>query len=142
MERRKFIHDGCKACLLLGAGVLISELTACGPSSRILRLPITGDTIHVPTAEFAKQSMQIVRPEGWVYDIAVHKSGDGQYEALFLQCTHQRNQVIPEGNGFLCPLHGSRYTIDGQVKKGPAELSLRKFPIHEESGELIIELKT
>ncbi len=140
--RRKFIQEGCKACLLLGAGFLISELTACGPASQILRLPISGDTIHVPLAEFAKQPMLIVRPEGWVYDIAVRKSDAGLYEALFLQCTHQKNQVIPEGNGFLCPLHGSRYNIDGQVKKGPAELSLRKFPVQEASGDLIIQLKS
>jgi Rieske Fe-S protein len=142
MERRKFIQDGCKACILLGAGFLISEITACGPTTQILRLPITGDTIHIPITELTKQSLQIIRPEGWVYDIAVRKSSSGQYEALFLQCTHQKNQVIPEGNGFICPLHGSRYTLDGQVKKGPAELSLRKFPVREEAGDLIIELKS
>lgn len=141
-ERRKFIQDGCKACLLLGTGFLISELTACGPASQIIRLPISGNTVQLPVTGFEKRTMQIVRPDGWVYDIAVRKLDDGKYEALFLQCTHQRNQVIPESNGFLCPLHGSRYTIDGQVKKGPAELSLRKFPVHEESGNLIIDLKS
>jgi nitrite reductase/ring-hydroxylating ferredoxin subunit len=141
LERRKFIQDGCKACLLFGSGFLISELTACGPTSQIIRLPVSAGTVQLPLAGFAKQSMQIVRPEGWVYDIAVRKIDDGLYEALFLQCTHQKNQVIPEGNGFICPLHGSRYNPDGKVKKGPAEMSLRKFPVHEESGDLVIELK-
>jgi len=142
MERRNFIQDGCKACIFLGAGLLISELSACGPSSQILHLPVSGNTVQLPLAGFAKQTMQIVRPEGWIYDIAVRKSNDGQYDALFLQCTHQKNQVIPEGNGFFCPLHGSRYTLEGAVTKGPAEMSLRKFPVHEESGDLVIELKS
>jgi nitrite reductase/ring-hydroxylating ferredoxin subunit len=142
LERRKFIQDGCKACLLIGAGFLMSELSACGPSFQIVRLPISAGTVQLPIAGFANQSMQIVRPEGWIYDIAVRKSNDGLFEALFLQCTHQKNQVIPEGNGFICPLHGSRYNPDGQVKKGPAEMPLKKFPIHEESGQLIIELKS
>jgi nitrite reductase/ring-hydroxylating ferredoxin subunit len=142
MERRKFIQDGCKACLLLGTGFLISELTACGPSFQILHLPISGNTIRLPLADMAKQSVQMVRPEGWIYDIAIRKTDDGEYEALFLQCTHQKNQVFLEGNGFICPLHGSRYNLDGRVKKGPAEVPLRKFPIHEESGDLIIELKS
>ena len=142
VERRKFIQDGCKACLLLGTGFLVSELAACGPTSQVLHLPVSGNTVQLPMSGFAKQSMQIVRPDGWVYDIAVRKSSDGQYEALFLQCTHQKNQVIAEGNGFICPLHGSRYNLNGQVKKGPAELPLAKFTVHEDSGNLIIDLKS
>jgi Rieske Fe-S protein len=142
MERRKFIQDSCRACLLLGSGFIISELAACGPITQILRLPISDDTIHVPISELSGHSLQIIRPEGWVYDIALRKTENGQFEALLLQCTHQKNQVIPEGNGFICPLHGSRYTLDGQVKKGPAELSLRKFPVRKEAGDLIIELKS
>ena len=142
MERRKFIQDSCRACLLLGSGFMISEFAACGPTTQIIRLPISDDTIHVPMSELSGQSLQIIRPEGWVYDIALRKTENGQFEALLLQCTHQKNQVIPEGNGFICPLHGSRYTLDGQVKKGPAELSLRKFPVRKEAGDLIIELKS
>ena len=142
MERRKFLQDGCKVCLLVGTGFLMSELTACGPTSQVMHLPVTGNKVQLPISGFGKQSIQIVRPDGWIYDIAVRKTNEGQYEALFLQCTHQRNQVIPDGNGFICPLHGSRYTLDGAVRKGPAEMSLRKFPVHEESGELIIELKS
>jgi Rieske Fe-S protein len=142
MERRKFLQDGCKACMLLGAGFLITDLTACSPALRIMRIPVTDNTLRLPIGVFAKHSMQIVRPEGWVYDIAVRKEADGQYEALFLQCTHQKNQVIADGNGFLCTLHGSRYSLDGQVKKGPAEQALKKFPVLEEAGYLVIQLKS
>ncbi len=142
MERRKFLQAGYKACLFLGAGLCISELTACGPATQILHLPVSDNTVRVPVNAFAKQPMQIIRPEGWLYDIAVRKTNNHQYEALFLQCTHQKNQVISEGNGFVCPLHGSRYSLDGQVRKGPAEMSLKKFTVHEDSDELIIELKS
>ena len=142
MERRKFLQDSCKACLLIGAGLLIKDLTACSPASQVMRLPISDYSVRVPVSAFTKKSMIMVRPAGWVYDIALRKEAGGQYQALFLQCTHQKNQVMADGSGFLCTLHGSRYTIDGQVKKGPAERALKKFPVREEGGELIIQLNS
>jgi nitrite reductase/ring-hydroxylating ferredoxin subunit len=142
IERRKFLRDSCKACLLTGAGFLISDLTACSPASRITRLPIRDNTVRLPVTSFNKQSMQIFRPEGWIYDIAVRKTAGSQYEALLLQCTHQKNQLIADGNGFTCTLHGSRYTVDGQVKKGPSEAALKKFATRLEQDQLVIQLKS
>lgn len=142
MERRKFLQDTCKACLFAGAGFLITDLAACSPATKITRLPVTDNTVRLPISSFNRQPFQIVRPEGWIYDIAVRKKDEGQFEALFMQCTHQKNQLIAEGNGFICPLHGSRYTRDGQVKKGPSEHSLKKFNTLQDQGELVIELKS
>jgi Rieske Fe-S protein len=105
-------------------------------------LPITDNTLRLPISSFTKHSFQIVRPESWIYDIAVRKKADGQFEALLMQCTHQQNQLIAESNGFFCPLHGSRYTIDGQVKKGPSEHPLKKFTTLRDQDELVIELKS
>lgn len=140
IERRKFLLETCKACLFAGAGFLISDLTACSPVFQVIHLPILDNTVRVPLLDFKKSSMQLLRPEGWIYDIAIRKKSTDDYEALLLQCTHQKNQLMAEGNGFICTLHGSRYTLDGQVKKGPAEQTLRKFKTRVESDELVILL--
>ena len=142
IERRKFLGSACKACLFASAGFLIPDLTACSPATQIYRLPVSEDSVHLPVTAFSKEPLQIVRPDGWVYDIAVRKISADQYEALFMQCTHQKNQLMMENSGFFCSLHGSRFTKEGQVKKGPAELSLKKFSTRIEQDQLVIQLKS
>src|SRR5450432_814966 len=142
MERRKFLESACRACLLAGAGLLISDLTACNTSSKITQLPISQNTISLPVTSFLNDPIQIVRPDGWLYDIAVRKTGTKQYEALLMQCTHQQNQLIRGSGAYICTLHGSQFSLDGQVKKGPAELPLTKYSTRIDQGQLIIQLKT
>jgi nitrite reductase/ring-hydroxylating ferredoxin subunit len=142
IERRKFLTSACKACLLAGAGFLISDLTACSPSTKIIRLPIMQDAVRFPAASFATESIQIVRPAGWYYDIAVRKTGADQYEALLLECTHQQNQLVVSPNGFKCNLHGSQFNLNGEVVKGPAERALRKFSASLDQDQVVIQLKS
>jgi Rieske Fe-S protein len=127
---------------MAGAGFLIKDLIACSPTSKVLKLPISENTVRMPLTSFTTEQLQIVRPDGWFYDIAVRKSSEEEYEALLLQCTHQQNQLIANQNGFICTLHGSRFNLEGQVVKGPAERPLKRFPVHSEQGQVIIQLKS
>jgi Rieske Fe-S protein len=142
MERRKFLESACKACMFAGAGILISELNACSPSAKVLKLPVMDDKISMPISSFANSPVQLVLPAGWLYTIVVRQTSSEQYEAILLQCTHQQNQLISTGNGFQCTLHGSRFNQDGQVLKGPAEKPLKKFETLVEQGKLIVQLKS
>jgi cytochrome b6-f complex iron-sulfur subunit len=47
------------------------------------------------------------------------------FSALSLICTHLGCTVEQKADGFTCPCHGSRYTKDGKVTRGPAEKPLR-----------------
>ena len=47
------------------------------------------------------------------------------FSALSLVCTHLGCTVEQKTDGFTCPCHGSRYTKDGKVIRGPAEKPLR-----------------
>ena len=141
MERRKFLESACKACLFAGAGLLISELTACSPSSNVTKLPILGNTVRLPLTGFANGSLQIVQPSGWLYNIAVRKTGTDQFEALLMECTHQQNQLIANPNGFKCNLHGSQFNLEGRVVKGPADLPLKKYKTSIDQDQLVIQLK-
>src|ERR1700693_1893116 len=142
IERRKFLSSACKACLFAGAGFLISDLTACTTSSKIIHLPITQDSVRFPIIAFATELIQLIRPEGWYYDIAVRKTGTDQFDALLMKCTHQQNQLIMISNGYKCNLHGSQFNLSGQVVKGPAEHALKRFSTSLDQGQLVIQLKS
>jgi len=43
-------------------------------------------------------------------------------------CSHESCTVTgADGNIYVCPCHGSRYSRTGQVLEGPAKASLRQF---------------
>jgi len=141
MERRQFIKSSCNFCLLATAGYFSSILTACSPAYRAIKTEIIDDTIQIPLYSFAQSDFQFVRPKGWYYDIVVLKKADGVYETMLLQCTHQQNQLLPTGNGYICNLHGSHFDKEGNVIKGPAENPLKKYPTSIDRDKLIIHLK-
>ncbi len=54
----------------------------------------------------------------------VGRIGETEYVAYGLACTHQGTQVNANGDGWLCPNHGSEYDTGGHVVRGPATLAL------------------
>jgi Rieske Fe-S protein len=125
--RRNFISSSCKICLLGAAGFSLTQLVSCSPTSSVYKTTITNGNLNVPLNLFDKSALQIVRPAGWYYDVAVQKNSDNSYTALLLQCTHQENQLTPTGTGYHCSLHGSDFDKQGNVRKGPAEQPLHHF---------------
>lgn len=55
----------------------------------------------------------------------------GEYSALSLTCTHLGCTVEEDGDGFLCPCHGSRYNKDGMVLQGPAKQPLCELRVEK-----------
>ena len=47
---------------------------------------------------------------------------------LNLSCTHNGVTVMQNGNQWLCPAHGSQFTLAGKVLQGPARTALFKYP--------------
>ena len=59
---------------------------------------------------------------------AVIYNNSGALEAYSLTCTHLGCTIEPDGEeDFICPCHGSRYTKEGSVLKGPANKPLRQL---------------
>jgi Rieske Fe-S protein len=140
MERKEFIRTSCNACLLMAAGYFLPSLTSCSPKYAVFKTDIVDKKVVMPITMFQQSAIQFVRPKGWYFDIAVEKKDEKNYLALLMQCTHQENQLTPTGNGFYCSLHGSRYDINGNVTKGPAEHRLERYKTHVENNNLIIEI--
>jgi len=61
--------------------------------------------------------------------------------AISTTCTHLGCRVNPSPEGFLCPCHGSRFDLQGNVLNGPAKEHLHPFNVTSSpKGHLILEL--
>jgi cytochrome b6-f complex iron-sulfur subunit len=61
--------------------------------------------------------------------IIIVRVSAGNFVALSRACTHQGTPVDFQGasNNFICSNHGSTFSLNGTVTKGPASSPLRKF---------------
>ena len=141
MQRRQFLKASCNVCILGAAGFAMPALNGCGPAKMaVYKTSVLNKQVQVPLGLFTTSALQIVRPEGWYYDIAVEKKVDNTYSAVLMQCTHQENQLVVTGSGFTCSLHGSQFDKDGNVRKGPAEERLQHYATTVYNNNLVINI--
>jgi Rieske Fe-S protein len=53
--------------------------------------------------------------------IAITLTGPGTYAITSTECTHQGCEVNRDSIGWTCPCHGSQFTLEGDVRRGPAQ---------------------
>jgi cytochrome b6-f complex iron-sulfur subunit len=66
--------------------------------------------------------------------VAMFRDADGGVFALSRVCTHLGCLVNAGPDGFDCPCHGSRFTPDGAVVKGPAPAALAWLAVTPAAG--------
>jgi Rieske Fe-S protein len=75
------------------------------------------------------------------YPICVYRLSENEYTALWMSCTHQGTELQVFGDKLQCPAHGSEFSNRGDIQNGPADKSLRIFPVKVETNQLLISLK-
>ena len=70
--------------------------------------------------------------------VGVVRTGASSYVALDRRCTHQGETVQPSGNAWVCPLHFSRFELDGDLISGAARSPLRRLKVRVRKGTLVI----
>ena len=146
MNRRKFITTSCIGCL--GGGLAITLLEGCS-SAKIVTAVISGSDMIVPLNDFViKKSKEkkfkkylVVENELLQYPICIYRFDENRYEALLMKCTHQGTELQVFGDKLQCPAHGSEFNNHGSVESGPANTSLRFFPVTIINDQLKISLK-
>jgi Rieske Fe-S protein len=140
MERRKFLSGACKICILGVSG--IAALEACSPAAAkdILKPSVKNNKILIPLRLFEDKTRQIISPLKSEYEIAVEKRDNNTYRALLLKCTHYENPLVVTADGFVCTAHGSKFTKDGKVLKGPAADHLNELKTDIVQSNLVIHL--
>ena len=78
--------------------------------------------------------------ENFSDSIIIAKLNEHNFIALSSICSHLGCTVRKEGSFFRCPCHGSTYSLNGNVVKGPAEEQLKIFQTEFSNGKLTIHL--
>lgn len=75
-------------------------------------LTAIGGSLKVPTAS---DTLMVVR------------TGEATFEVTSAICTHRRCSVAWNGAVLRCPCHGSQFSLEGAVLKGPATVALKTY---------------
>ena len=140
MDRRDFLHDCGRACLLILAAPLVIGSAGCSATSVLQLSANTDRTVDVPLSAFAASGRAIVRCEQLTDDVLVTRNLQGEWRALLMRCTHRDQPLVAVSNGLACNSHGSRFDLNGQVTKAPAVAPLHLYRITEHDDRLTIHL--
>jgi cytochrome b6-f complex iron-sulfur subunit len=75
--------------------------------------------------------------------LLVDRPSDTQFNALAATCTHAGCTVSgfdTSNSQFVCPCHGSRYDLNGQVVQGPAPTALQQYQTKYSNNVLTITI--
>ena len=145
MRRKKFLETCSLGCLALLGSVPFLESCA---GTKYMNGTLVGAFLEIPVNSFEVIKKHEVKYRDYIvvqnsalqYPICVYRISATEYEALLMKCTHQGTELDVYGDRLQCPAHGSEFTKNGRVQNGPAETSLRIFPVHIEGDHLKINL--
>jgi Rieske Fe-S protein len=133
MNRRVFL-------VLSGAAAALPKLAACGGGDEGVDV-LTSD-FEIELADYpqlATIASTAFVDAGLTRPLAVTQVSAGEYMVTATECTHQSCGVQRDGDGFLCPCHGSRFALDGALERGPARDPLPRYDWELAGGILIVK---
>ncbi|WP_026809205.1 QcrA and Rieske domain-containing protein [Arenibacter latericius] len=143
MRRKEFIKTCGLACL--GATSIGVFLHSC-VSTKNISANIEGDELVIPKSDFTKKdgfyNYIVINNSKLQFPIALFRFSSEEYNALYLKCTHQGNELNAFGDKLVCSAHGSEFDNKGNVTNGPATDALRSFPVRITKDNLHISLKS
>lgn len=141
ISRRDFIKKSAIG-VVVGGTVLSSlnlEAFAKAPAARAVK--ITGDDLVVKLSDNAA----LAKVGGTVKvndEIMLIRKSETEFLAVKTICTHKGCDVELEGDKFVCPCHGSEFTLAGKVTNGPAKTDLKTFETMFDSDKGTVTIKT
>ncbi len=139
MNRRRFLvrlQAGSAAAI---AGAMGLPLSGC-LGFHYVNATLIGNRLAIRQDDFGPGSFVLVDAPGQALPLYIHRHPDGSYTAVSTRCMHLGCQVEPTEGHLVCPCHGSEYTNDGRILKGPTPLPLRKFPVLVDGERILIDL--
>lgn len=129
LNRRDFVAATAGSVALV---VLGSEQVSAHPAADEKATVDIGKPADYPAGafsdKFAKRDKLLVAHTG------------GKLYALTAVCPHRKGTLAVKNGEFGCPRHGSLFSVDGKVVKGPAKKPLARFGIALNSaGNLIVD---
>jgi len=112
-------------------------LAACARMSYV-SATVDGNRLVVSRAVVDLTGFALVDAPGMEFPIYVHKQSENEYSAVLTRCAHRGCTVEPEAGRLVCPCHGSEYTTQGALLKGPSELPLTRYHVTTTDTQLLI----
>lgn len=142
MDRKEFIKTCGFVCL--GATLFVPLIQGCVATKNITA-NIEGENLFVSLSDFTKDGKPlnylVVNNTQLQYPIYLFRFSDTEYTALYMQCTHQGNELTAYGEKLVCSAHGAEFDNKGNVTNGPASNPLRTFPTRLDNQNILISLK-
>lgn len=142
IDRRRFLQklEGAAMAAVLGTrGTLPMLLAACG-GVRYASASRIGTQLVFPLKELGSEGSALVEVADGDLPIYVRRFADGRLSAVSTRCMHKGCQVEPSNDRLVCPCHGSEYTFEGGVVKGPTELPLARYRVTADEERVYIHL--
>ena len=152
VSRRRFCAE---ACQMASCATLATLFSACDEGSSSPTSPSgMGSKLGVLTGRFAGSTVQVNAVGSPLADVGgaalvesaagvflIARTGASAFSAIDAVCTHEGCTITGfAGDTYVCPCHGSRYSLSGQVTGGPARASLRRYATTFADGVVTIAL--
>ena len=139
ISRRQFCAG---ACQVASCATLATLVSACaGEGSPTSPSGGTASALSVLQGRFANARVQVTaagtplanvggsaRVESTAGLFLISRTSDTAFTVIDGNCTHEGCTITGgTASQFVCPCHGSRYSLSGQVQQGPAQANLRQY---------------
>ena len=139
-SRREFLKQAGTVSACVCCFGTMSLLDSCA-SSKNISTTETNEIICVPARSFGDQNFITIRSKKFEEPIFISRQTDSSYVALRMLCTHKGCTIKvaqDKQDKLICPCHGSEFSTQGIVLKGPAIKPLQSFRITTESKSMIV----
>jgi len=152
VSRRRFCAGGCQVASCAALAALAS---ACGGSSPTSPSGGGGaSTLGTLAGQFSGSGVQVTADGSALANVGgavlvqsvaglflVARTSASTFTAVDAICTHESCTITgADGDIYVCPCHGSRYSRSGQVLAGPAQASLRQYATSFANGTVTIAI--
>ena len=142
ISRRDFLK---KSAIGVVAGTVILstlDLHKLAAASKSAAFSRSGDDIVVKLSDAKNSALATVGGSVLLDDDNILiRTSQSQFLAVNLICRHKGCTVELQGDKFVCPCHGSEYTLDGKVTQGPSKSNLRTFEAIFDSDKGTVTVK-
>ena len=129
MNRREFVVCGVSGLSLSGC-----------IGFHYVNATVRGNTVAIARKEFESVRFALVDVPGLPLPLYVYKDEKDRFSAVSTRCMHRGCQVEPVAGHLVCPCHGSEYTNQGEVMKGPTLLPLQRYAVVADEESVVITL--
>lgn len=147
MDRKDFISSlGFGMAAICGAGCLAACSKENAPNQSTggsTTPPSTGTPGPVASVNLNTELINVndaVVKNGVIIVRLAQGGAISSFTAVQVACTHQGTAINfnPGSGNFVCPNHGSQFSLNGEVLNGPAAVNLKKFTITISNSTLTV----